>query len=116
MLPAMKRPSLAIVGAGRLGTALAMRLAEAGYSIPQVIARGNPQSLRTARKLARKVGARVVTMRTTQLTADLIWFCVPDAEISNAAAGLSRHDWRGTSPFHSIWLCTSEKFRVLLKL
>jgi len=115
MLPAMKRPSLAIVGAGRLGTALAMRLAEAGYSIPEVIARGNPQSFRTARTLARKVGARVVTIRTTQLTADLIWFCVPDAEISNAAAGLSRHDWRGKIAFHSSGVLTSEIFRVLYK-
>jgi predicted short-subunit dehydrogenase-like oxidoreductase (DUF2520 family) len=115
MLPAMKRPSIAIVGAGRLGTALAMRLAEAGYSIPEVIARGNPQSLRTARTVARKVGARVVTLRTTQLTADLIWFCVPDAEISNAATELSRHDWRGKIAFHSSGVLTSEIFRVLYK-
>src|SRR5258708_20347369 len=115
MLPAMKRPSIAIVGAGRLGTALAMRLAEAGYSIPEVIGRGNPKSLRTARTVARKVGARVVTLRTTQLTADLIWFCVPDAEISNAATELSRHDWRGKIAFHSSGVLTSEIFRVLYK-
>jgi predicted short-subunit dehydrogenase-like oxidoreductase (DUF2520 family) len=115
MLPAMKRPSIAIVGAGRLGTALAIRLAEVGYSIREIIARGNPQSLRTAGKLARSVGAQVVTVRAAQLTADLIWFCVPDAEISNAAAALSRHDWRGKIAFHCSGVLTSETLRALHK-
>jgi len=115
MLPAMKRPSIAIVGAGRLGTALAIRLADAGYSIREIIGRGNPQSLRTARKLARGVGARVVAIQTAQLTADLIWFCVPDAEISRAAAALSRYDWRGKIAFHSSGVLTSEVFRALHK-
>ena len=118
MLAAMKRPAIAIVGAGRLGTALAMRLAEAGYSIPEFIVRRNsrsPSASRTARarNLARSVGALVVTMHTAQLTADLIWFCVPDAEISNAAAELSHHDWHGKIAFHSSGVLTSEAFRAL---
>jgi predicted short-subunit dehydrogenase-like oxidoreductase (DUF2520 family) len=115
MLPAMKRPSIAIVGPGRLGTALARRLAESGYSIPEIIVRKSPRSLPSARKLARRTGARVVTMQTAQLSADLIWFCVPDAEISNAAAALSHHHWRGKIAFHSSGVLSSEMFRVLHK-
>jgi predicted short-subunit dehydrogenase-like oxidoreductase (DUF2520 family) len=113
MLPAMKRPRIAIVGAGRLATTLAIRLADAGYSIPEVIVRGNPQSLRSARKLTQNLGARAVSMRTTQLAADLIWFCVPDAEIANAAVALSRPDWSGKIAFHSSGVLTSDVFRVL---
>jgi predicted short-subunit dehydrogenase-like oxidoreductase (DUF2520 family) len=113
MLPAMKRPSVTIVGPGRLGTALALRLAEAGYSISGIFVPGNSRSLSSALRLARGVGARVVTTQTAQLTADLIWFCVPDAEISNVAAELAHHDWRRKIAFHSSGVLTSDVFRVL---
>src|SRR5579863_9590184 len=115
MLPAMKRPAIAIVGAGRLGTALAMRLAEAGYSIPEIVVRGNSRSLASARRLARGVGARLVTARTPRLTAGLVWFCVPDAQISKVADELSRQGWRGKTVFHSSGVLTSEVFRSLRK-
>jgi len=115
MLPAMKRPAIAIVGAGRLGTALAMRLADAGYSIPEIVVRGNSRSLASARRLARGVGARLVTARTPRLTAGLVWFCVPDAQISKVADELSRQGWRGKTVFHSSGVLTSEVFRSLRK-
>ncbi len=115
MLPAMKRPSIAIVGAGRLGTALAKRLAEAGYSIPEVTVRGNPRSLSSssARKLATSVGARVATTRSARLAANVIWFCVPDAEVSQTAAGLANKNWRGKTTFHSSGVLTSDALRIL---
>src|SRR5579863_1257163 len=114
MLPAMKRPSIAIVGAGRLGTALAMRLAEAGYSIPEIVVREDSRQLVSARKLARRVCARVVTT-TAPLTADLIWFCVPDADISNAAAELSSSSWHGKIAFHSSGVLTSNALALVQK-
>ena len=118
MLPAMKRPAITIVGAGRLGTALAMRLAEAGYSLREILVRGNPRSLSSAgtasaRKLARSVGARVVTMRTASLTADLIWFCVPDAEVAKTAAALAKMNWQGKIALHSSGVLTSDALRLL---
>ena len=60
MLPGMAgKPSIAIVGAGNLGTALALALREAGYRIESVIARRG-KSLMRARRLARQVRSRTV--------------------------------------------------------
>ena len=59
MLPAMAaKPSIAIVGPGRLGAALAMELRRAGYAISEIVSRNNIASKRSAADLARKVGAR----------------------------------------------------------
>src|ERR1700730_5133940 len=118
MLPAMTRPAIAIVGAGRLGKALAMRLADAGYSLPEIVVRGNPRSLSSvgmasARKLASSLGARVVTLRTASLTADLIWFCVPDAEVEKAAEALANMTLQGKFALHSSGVLTSHALRTL---
>ena len=77
-----------MVGAGRLASFLVPALAEAGYTIREIIARPRPQSLQRARSLARKVDARVVTVENAAL-ADLVWFCVPDGEICRAAGALA---------------------------
>ena len=113
MLPGVKRPSIAIVGAGRLGTALAKRLDEAGYRIQEIIVREHPRSLPSARKLARSIGARVGTMRAARLTADLIWFCVPDGGVVQAAAALTNKHWQGKVAFHSSGVLTSEALESL---
>ena len=61
MLPGMAaKPRVAIVGAGNLGSALAVALQRAGYAIEAVIARSRGASLRRAQKLAKQVGARAV--------------------------------------------------------
>src|ERR1035438_512176 len=86
--PANQKQAVAVVGAGRLASFLVPALAEAGYTIREIIARPRPQSLQRARSLARKVDARVVTVENAAL-ADLVWFCVPDGEICRAAAALA---------------------------
>ena len=120
MLPGVKPSTIAIVGAGRLGTALAMRLVQAGYSIPEIITRGNSPSLISsaktgARKLARNVGARVETIDAARLTADVIWFCVPDADVTKTAAGLADRNWQGKMAFHSSGVLTSDALGRLRK-
>lgn len=116
MLPAMKRPSIAIVGAGRLGTTLAQRLADAGYPIAEIVVGSRSRSLPAARKLARRVGARVVTTLTTQLDADLIWFCVPDSEVTKVATSLAKRNWQGKIAFHSSGVLTSDALGSLKKM
>jgi predicted short-subunit dehydrogenase-like oxidoreductase (DUF2520 family) len=111
--PAVKRPSIAIVGAGRLGTALASRLASAGYSISEIIYRDNRRSLAAARQLAGKLGTRAWTISTAPLPVDLVWFCVPDAEVSKAATRLSNYDWEGKIAFHPSGVLTSDALEVL---
>ena len=79
--------TVAIVGCGRLASSLAPALAEAGYTITEIIVR--PQSRPRARVLAKKVGARAVTMQSAALDAALLWLSVPDREICNAAGALA---------------------------
>lgn len=88
----MKRPSITIVGAGRLGTALARRLSEAGYS---------------AKTLTRK------SMRVRRLDAQVMWFCVPDSEIARVADTFSQFEWRGKYAFHSSGVLSSDALTSL---
>jgi predicted short-subunit dehydrogenase-like oxidoreductase (DUF2520 family) len=82
------RPTIAIVGAGRLATFLAVALRDAGFTITEIIARDSPRSRRRARTLAAKVGAKAVT-HSAALDATLLWFCVPDREIRGSASFLA---------------------------
>src|ERR1700722_17329487 len=64
------KPRVAIVGAGNLGRALAVAVRAAGYSLEQIISRGNSSSLRQARRLARELGASAVSVAQAQVLAD----------------------------------------------
>lgn len=109
-----RKPTVAIVGAGSLASSLAPALAQAGYTITEIIARRPKQSLQRARALATKVGARAVTVETAALNADLLWFCVPDREIRTAAASIAD---RGASrirfAFHSSGALLSRELEAL---
>jgi predicted short-subunit dehydrogenase-like oxidoreductase (DUF2520 family) len=84
-----KKPRLGIVGAGRVGTGLALSFARAGCGIPAVASR----SIASARALARRVrGARAVSSAQQVADAvDLVFFTVPDDAIAAAVSGVS---WR----------------------
>jgi predicted short-subunit dehydrogenase-like oxidoreductase (DUF2520 family) len=113
MLPAMARKRrIVIVGPGRLGTALALELSRAGYRVVEIVARKRPGG----RSLARKLRARTSSPDRAVLDADLIWFCVPDREISPAAHALaSKIEWRGKIAFHSSGALASDELEVLRK-
>ena len=117
MLPGMRRKlRVAIVGAGNLATAIAVSLRQSGYEIEAVIARSRAasMSMKRSRRLAREVGARVWTGPPATLHADVIWFCVPDAEIARAAnAFAEKIDWNGTVALHSSGALTSDELGVL---
>jgi predicted short-subunit dehydrogenase-like oxidoreductase (DUF2520 family) len=86
-----RKPTIAIVGAGTLATFLAVALNDAGFTVNEILGRDSPRSLRRARSLAAKVGARGVTAYSAALDATLLWFCVPDHEIRRAASALADH-------------------------
>jgi predicted short-subunit dehydrogenase-like oxidoreductase (DUF2520 family) len=114
MLPGMAaKPRVAIVGAGNLGTVLALALRDAGYTIDAVMAHSRGASLKRAQRLAKQVGTR----RSTDLSdvrAELIWLCVPDAEISRAARSLAEKlEWKGRIAFHSSGALTSDELAAL---
>ena len=134
--PGMAKPRIAIVGSGNLASALASALLRAGYRIDSVISREGPDSFRRARSLARRVGATAVG-DGTHITADVVWFCVPDGKIASAARSLvsgnqiqmhvreagsrkpdagrreGRGAWKGRVAIHSSGALTSDELSAL---
>lgn len=114
MLPGMAaKPTIAIVGAGNLGSALASSLQRAGYTIEALITRSHA-SLEKARRLAREIGAQTISGVPGTLRADVIWFCVPDAKIeSTARSWAQKFNWRGKIALHSSGALTSDALAPL---
>jgi predicted short-subunit dehydrogenase-like oxidoreductase (DUF2520 family) len=107
------KPQVAIVGPGRLGTALAQELRRAGYRISEIVSRNSLASRRKARVLANKVHT-VPPMANPRLDAALVWFCVPDREIAKAARQLAPiTDWKGKIAFHSSGALASDELQAL---
>jgi predicted short-subunit dehydrogenase-like oxidoreductase (DUF2520 family) len=109
------RPRIAIVGAGKLGAALAISLRAAGYFICEIVSRDREGSRRKAKALARRVRTGAATFQTAALRADLVWFCVPDGEIERCARLLAARDWKGKIAVHSSGAMTSDELSVLRK-
>jgi predicted short-subunit dehydrogenase-like oxidoreductase (DUF2520 family) len=103
MLPAMPRkPTITLVGAGRVAQALGLALRAAGYRVLEVVARDRAASRARARRLARRVGARARTLADAQLHADLVWLAVSDDAIAACARALARRGgWEGKIALHS---------------
>lgn len=116
MLPGMAaKPRIAIVGAGNLGTALAVSLMRAGYPIEAIVARKSGKSGASAKKLAEKVNAPLL-FDLDSVAANLVWFCVPDAEIARAAVSAAARFWaKGRIALHSSGALTSDELKPLRK-
>ena len=84
-----QRPRLGIVGAGRIGGALAVTLAAQGYTIGAIFSR----RFESAAKLAERVAARAVDSAVqVAIDADLIFVCVPDSALVEVCQQISRID------------------------
>jgi predicted short-subunit dehydrogenase-like oxidoreductase (DUF2520 family) len=80
------RPRIAVVGAGRCGSALATAAQVAGYRITAVASR-TPEH---ARDLAARVGAEAVeSAAAATRRADLVLLTVPDSQITRVAATIA---------------------------
>ncbi len=107
------KPEIAIVGAGNLGSALAVALARAGYGISEVAYRSGGSAGR-ARRLAARVHSRAVELARAKWTAEVAWICVPDSRIVECARELSGlADWRGKIALHPSGALTSDELRAL---
>ncbi len=79
-------PTLAIIGAGRAGSALAIAAFDAGYRVAAVASRRGEMAAR----LAGTVGARAVaTPLAAVVSADVTLLAVPDGAISTVAASIA---------------------------
>jgi len=88
------KPSIAIIGSGRLGTALGIALRKAGYRINFVVAR----RAASARRAAREIGEATSAFSSKQLTSslahglaetDVILIATPDDVIAEVARELA---------------------------
>ena len=108
------KPRIAIIGAGNLATALAASLHRAGFVIDEVISREKAISFEHARSLAKEVKSSATKSKRARLGAEVVWFCVPDAVIAQAAASLKDlTDWKGKVTLHSSGALTSDELTVL---
>lgn len=113
MLPRMApRPKVAIVGPGNLGRALTLGMSRAGVPIGTIVSRPG-RSLEVAKKLARQVKARA-TVRADEVTCEIVWFCVPDSQIAQAARAFAASgSWKGRIAIHSSGALTSDELAPL---
>lgn len=88
MTVSLASPKLAFVGAGRLGTALALALDHAGHSITSVASRSPGAAIDLAGRLR---GARVLDVEDASREADVVFLAVPDDAIFTVARGVR---WR----------------------
>ena len=106
-MPASKKPkpTIAIIGAGRLGTALAIALEQKGYSIESLIARRRT----TARKAANLLNSRPAALAATEMrelpVVDMVLIATPDDQIPSIVDLFLRLDT--ASPRKPIALHTS---------
>lgn len=107
------KPRIAIVGPGRLGSALAPELRRSGYRVSEVISGNSSTSRQQGQALARQVQARW-TAGDEPFGADLVWFCVPDREIARAARQLADVvEWKGRIALHSSGALAGDELRLL---
>lgn len=85
-----RKPSVAIIGSGRLGTALAIALQQRGYAIESVIARRRASARKAARLLDAKPAALIVGEIRDLPAADLLIIATPDDQITTVVAWLNR--------------------------
>jgi len=85
-----KQPSVAIIGAGRLGSALAVALSQSGYTIAALVTRRTRQ----ARLSALPLNPRPLALDATGLNSlpdtDFIFITTPDDQIAEVAARLAQ--------------------------
>ena len=117
MLARSMRPTLSIVGAGRVGTTLGKRLRERGWQIGAVITRSTP----TARAAVRAIGAGrpSADLALGVLAADVILLTVPDdalAVVTARLAGIYGSVWRGKIVLHTSGALDSNVLAPLARL
>lgn len=102
----------ALIGAGKIGGALARGLSSAGYRLECIASKPH----QSAAALADEVGAKAIQPPYCELNeTSLVFICVPDDEIMNVSCELadSGVDWRGKTVFHTSGALTSEELAPL---
>ena len=104
---------VAIIGAGRLGTALGRALAKKGHVIRALTCRNGA----SARESARIIGQGKVfhKNRDAAARAQVVFLCLPDQEIRKVVTELAKEriDWTGKIVFHTSGLLPAKILKPL---
>ena len=113
------KPTVSIIGSGRLGTALGIALSRSGYSIQAVVARHLP----TARKAAARVGRQPLALRANELDllppSKIVFLTAPDDEIAKIAQRLAdsqRSLLEGSIALHTSGALSSDALEPLSRV
>ncbi len=102
-------PSITLVGSGNLASALGPALRKAGYRIDAVASRNMPESRKRAANLAKKTGAKLVTLEDVAPQSDITWICHTDDALNSTARLLAKHaGWKNRIVLHSSGALTSD--------
>jgi predicted short-subunit dehydrogenase-like oxidoreductase (DUF2520 family) len=106
------KQAIAIIGPGNLGTALAVALNRAGYSLEIIASRQTRSSLKRAKALAREVGGRLQA-DLRESNAQVVWFCVPDSQIARVSSRMAKdlNRAKGVVALHSSGALTTDELR-----
>jgi predicted short-subunit dehydrogenase-like oxidoreductase (DUF2520 family) len=100
-MPDLKRkekPAVSVIGAGRLGTTLAVALAGKDYSIRSIVARRLASARQAAGLLDGDVQALAVKQLDSLRPADVFLIATPDDQIASVAAQLARLEFAKHKP------------------
>ncbi|MGQ9800429.1 MAG: Rossmann-like and DUF2520 domain-containing protein [Candidatus Saccharicenans sp.] len=103
--------TLSIIGAGRVGTALAAGLARKGLRL-KYLADSKPDQARRARKMIGQ-GLATTDNKLAARSAEIIFICVPDDLIPVVVKELLELNWQGKYVFHTSGALTSDLLQPL---
>lgn len=110
------KPSISVVGPGRLGRALSESLIKAGYTVREIVFPNARSLAENARKLSSKLRSRATTLEQARFDSDIIWLCVPDSQLEPVSGSLqSVASWKGKVVLHSSGAITSDALLALRK-
>lgn len=87
------KPAVSIIGTGRLGTALAIALAQEGYSIGALVARRRGSAQRAAALLDGSTSVLAVKELADLPAPKLLLIATPDDQIAKVAETVAKLDW-----------------------
>ena len=96
-MPRLPKPTISIIGTGRLGTALALALNRTGYRVVGLVARRHRKAENAAKRLGKQRGVALAGRNLQRLPeSDVILICTPDDEIESVVDRLLEQAKAGT--------------------
>lgn len=106
---------ITIIGAGRLGGALAIALAKKDFTIENLVVRNAVNAARIASAI--NPPPRILYAESIgKISSDVIFICTPDAEIENAANDLAGNLRQPANVFHTSGALASDVLADLKKI